>query len=117
MIGNKGRVQQNTAVIKLLVLGEEKPQRVRAGEYNFHAAGREHVREQRRAFDEILHQRYFIKEHIAEPLRFQQLEVVVYICQRIPCRDLDERRFSQSASLISAKIWRIIVVLPVLRRP
>ena len=95
VIRDKGRVQQNTAVIKLFVLGKEEPQRVRAGEYDFHAAGREHVREQRRALDKIFHQRHFVKEHIAEALRFQQLEVVVHICQCIPCRDLNKRRFSQ----------------------
>ena len=56
-----------------------------------YAAGRKHVGKQRRTLDEILHQRHFIEEHIAEALRFQCLEVAVHICQRISCGDLDER--------------------------
>ena len=48
-------VQQNAAVVKLLVLGKEEAQRVRAGEHDFHAAGRKHVRKQRCALDKILH--------------------------------------------------------------
>ena len=44
-------VQQNAAVVKLLVLGKEEAQRVRAGEHDFHAAGRKHVRKQRCALD------------------------------------------------------------------
>ena len=78
-IWDEGIVQQNAAVIELLVLGKEEAQRVRAGEHDLHAAGREHVREQHRAFNKILHQRHFIEEHIAEALRFQQLEIAVYI--------------------------------------
>ena len=72
-VRDKGGVQQDAAVIELFVLGKEEAQRVRAGEHDLHAAGREHVRKQRRALDEILHQRYFIEEHIAEALRFQLL--------------------------------------------
>ena len=52
-------VQQNAAVVKLFVLGKEKAQRVRAGEHDLHAAGREHVRKQLRALDEI--PRYTLK--------------------------------------------------------
>jgi len=84
-------VQQNAAVVKLLVLGKEKAQRVRAGEHDFHAAGRKHVRKQRCALDEILHQRHLVEEHIAKALRFQCLEVAVHVCQRIFCGDLNER--------------------------
>ena len=83
-------VQQDAAVVKLLVLGKEEAQRVRAGEYDLHAAGCEHVRKQRRALDEILHQRHFVEEHIAKALRFQQLEVAVHICQRVFCGNLNE---------------------------
>lgn len=39
-------VQQDAAVIELFVLGKEKAQRVRAGEHDLHAAGREHIRKQ-----------------------------------------------------------------------
>ena len=84
-------VQQNAAVIELLVLGKEKAQRVRAGEHDLHTAGCEHIRKQRRALDEILHQRHFVEEHIAEALHFQCLEVAVHICQRVFCGDLNER--------------------------
>ena len=88
-------VQQNAAVVKLLVLGKEKAQRVRAGEHDLHAAGRKHVRKQCRALDEILHQRHLIEEHIAKALRFQCLEVAVHVCQCVFCGNLDERRFRQ----------------------
>ena len=44
-------VQQDAAVVKLLVLGKKEAQRVRAGEHDLHAAGRKHVRKQRRALD------------------------------------------------------------------
>ncbi len=37
-------VQQDAAVVKLLVLGKEEAQRIRAGEHDLHTAGREHVR-------------------------------------------------------------------------
>ena len=84
-------VQQDAAVVKLLVLGKEKAQRVRAGEHDLHTAGRKHVRKQRCALDEILHQRHLVEEHIAKALRFQQLEVTVYVCQRVFCGDLNER--------------------------
>ena len=84
-------VQQDAAVVKLLVLGKEEAQRVRAGEHDLHAAGRKHVREQRCALDEVLHQRHFVKEHIAKALRFQQLEVAVHVCQRIFCGNLNKR--------------------------
>ena len=84
-------VQQDAAVVKLLVLGKEKAQRVRAGEHDFHAAGCEHVRKQRRALDEILHQRHLVEEHIAKALRFQCLEVAVHVCQCVFCGDLNER--------------------------
>ena len=84
-------VQQNAAVVKLLVLGKEEAQRVRAGEHDLHAAGREHIRKQRRALDKILHQRHFVEEHIAKALRFQHFEVTVRVCQRVFCGDLNER--------------------------
>ena len=84
-------VQQDAAVVKLLVLGKEKAQRVRAGEHDLHTAGRKHIRKQRRAFDEILHQRHLVEEHIAKALRFQCLEVAVHVCQRVFCGDLNER--------------------------
>ena len=84
-------VQQNAAVVKLLVLGKEKAQRVRAGEHDLHTASSEHIRKQRRALDKILHQRHFVEEHIAKALRFQLLEVAVYICQCVFCSDLNER--------------------------
>ena len=84
-------VQQDAAVVKLLVLGKEEAQRVRAGEHDLHAAGRKHVRKQRCALDEILHQRHLVEEHIAKALRFQCLEVAVHVCQRIFCGDLNER--------------------------
>ena len=83
-------VQQNAAVVKLLVLGKEETQRVRAGEYDLHAAGRKHIRKQRRALDKILHQRHFVEEHIAKALRFQCLEVTVHVCQCVFCGDLNE---------------------------
>ena len=84
-------VQQNAAIVKLLVLGEEEAQRIRAGEHDFHAAGRKHIRKQRCALDKILHQRHLIEEHIAKALRFQCLEVAVHVCQRVFCGDLNER--------------------------
>jgi len=84
-------VQQDTAVVKLLVLGKEEAQRVLAGEHDFHAAGRKHIRKQRCALDEILHQRHLVEEHIAKALRFQCLEVAVHICQCVFCSDLNER--------------------------
>ena len=84
-------MQQDAAVIKLLVLGKEEAQRVRAGEHDFHAAGRKHVRKQCRALDEILHQRHFVEEHIAGALRFQCLEIAVHICQCVFCSDLNKR--------------------------
>ena len=84
-------VQQDAAVVKLLVLGKKEAQRVRAGEHDLHAAGREHIRKQRRALDEILHQRHFVEEHIAKALRFQCLEVAVHVCQCVFCGDLNER--------------------------
>ena len=84
-------MQQNAAVVKLLVLGKEKAQRVRAGEHDLHAAGREHIRKQRCALDEILHQRHLVEEHIAKALRFQCLEVAVHVCQCVFCSDLNER--------------------------
>ena len=37
-------MQQDAAVIELLVLGKEKAQRVRAGEHDLHTAGRKHIR-------------------------------------------------------------------------
>ena len=85
-------VQQDAAVVKLLVLCKEEAQRVRAGEHDLHTAGRKHVRKQRCALDEILHQRHFVEEHIAEALRFQCLEVAVHVCQRVFCGDLNECR-------------------------
>ena len=84
-------VQQNAAVVKLLVLCKEETQRVRAGEHDLHTAGREHIRKQRRALDKILHQRHLVEEHIAKALRFQYLEVAVHVCQRVFCGDLNER--------------------------
>ena len=84
-------MQQDAAVVKLLVLGKEKAQRIRAGEHDPHATGCEHIRKQRCALDEILHQRHFVEEHIAKALRFQCLEVAVHICQRVFCGDLNER--------------------------
>ena len=84
-------VQQDAAVVKLLVLGKEKAQRVRTGEHDLHTAGRKHVRKQRCALDEILHQRHFVEEHIVKALRFQCLEVAVHVCQRVFCGDLNER--------------------------
>ena len=84
-------VQQNAAVIELLVLGKEKAQRVRAGEHDLHAAGCEHIRKQRCALDEILHQRHLVEEHIAKALHFQCLEVAVHVCQCVFCGDLNER--------------------------
>ena len=84
-------VQQDAAVVKLLVLGKKEAQRVRAGEHDFHAAGRKHVRKQCRALDEILHQRHFVEEHIAKALRFQCLEVAVHVCQCVFGSDLNER--------------------------
>ena len=84
-------VQQDAAVVKLLVLGKEKAQRVRAGEHDLHTAGRKHVRKQRCALDEILHQRHLVEEHIAKALRFQCLEVAVHVCQCVFCSDLNER--------------------------
>ena len=84
-------VQQDAAVIELLVLGKKEAQRVRAGEHDFHAAGCKHVRKQRCALDEILHQRHLVEEHIAKTLRFQCLEVAVHVCQRVFCGDLNER--------------------------
>ena len=83
-------VQQDAASVELFVLSKEKSHRVRAGEYGFHAAGRKYIRKQRRALDEILHECHFIEEHIAEALRLQQLEITVYIRQRISCGNLDE---------------------------
>ena len=84
-------VQQDAAVIELLILGKEEAQRVRAGEHDLHATCRKHVRKQRRTLNEILHQRHFIEEHIAEALCLQRLEVAVYVCQRVFCGDLNER--------------------------
>ena len=84
-------VQQDAAVVELLILGKEEAQRVRAGEHDLHAAGRKHVRKQRCALDEILHQRHFVKEHIAKALCFQCLEVAVHVCQCVFCGDLNER--------------------------
>ena len=94
-VRDEGGVQQDAAVVKLLVLGKEEAQRVRAGEHDLHAAGRKHIRKQRRALDEILHQRHFIEKHIAKALRFQCLEVTVHICQRVFCGDLNERRLGK----------------------
>ena len=54
-------VQQDAAVVKLLVLGKEKAQRVLAGEHDFHAADRKHVRKQCRALNEIPHYTLEIK--------------------------------------------------------
>jgi len=84
-------VQQDAAVIKLLVLCKEETQRVRAGEHDLHTAGRKHVRKQRRALDKILHQRHFVEEHIAKTLHFQCLKVAVHVCQCVFCGDLNER--------------------------
>ena len=84
-------VQQDAAVVKLLVLCKEEAQRVRAGEHDLHTAGRKHIRKQRRALDKILHQRHLVEEHIAKALRFQCLEVAVHVCQRVFCGDLNER--------------------------
>ena len=42
-VGDEGGVQQDAAVIKLLVLCKEEAQRVRAGEHDLHAAGRKHI--------------------------------------------------------------------------
>ena len=84
-------MQQDAAVVKLLVLGKKEAQRVRAREHDFHAAGRKHVRKQCRALDEILHQRHLIEEHIVKALRFQCLEVTVHVCQRVFCGNLNER--------------------------
>ena len=84
-------MQQDAAVVELLILGKEEAQRVRAGEHDLHTAGRKHVRKQRCALDEILHQRHFVKEHIAKALCFQCLEVAVHVCQCVFCGDLNER--------------------------
>ena len=86
-------VQQDAAVVKLLVLGKKEAQRVRAGEHDLHAAGCKHVGKQRCALDEILHQRHLVEKHIAKALRFQHFEVTVRVCQRIFCGDLNERCF------------------------
>ena len=86
-------MQQNTAVIELFIFCEKEAQRVRAGEDDLHTAGREHVREQRRPLDEILHQRHFIEEHIPETLCFQHLEVTVHIGQCVSGCNLNEDCF------------------------
>ena len=75
-VRDEGGVQQDAAIIELFILGKEKAQRVRAGEHDLHAAGREHIRKQRCALDEILHQRHLVEEHIAKALRFQLLAVI-----------------------------------------
>ena len=90
-VRDKCGVQQDAAVVKLLVLGKKEAQRVRAGEHDLHAAGRKHVRKQRCALDKILHQRHLVEEHIVKALRFQCLEVAVHICQCVFCSDLNER--------------------------
>ena len=54
-VGDKGGVQNDTAVIELFILGKEEAQRVRAGEHDLHATCRKHIRKQRRALDKILH--------------------------------------------------------------
>ena len=42
-VGDECCVQQNASVIELLILGKEEAQRLRAGEYDLHSAGREHI--------------------------------------------------------------------------
>ena len=71
-VRDEGGVQQDAAVIELLVLGKEEAQQVCAGERDLHTAGCKHVREQRCTLNEIFHQRYFIEEHITKTLRFQR---------------------------------------------
>lgn len=67
-------VQQNAAVVKLLVLGKEEAQRVRAGEHDLHTAGREHIRKQRRALDEIPHYTLKIKGIMGYNMLLQTLQ-------------------------------------------
>ena len=78
---------------RLFIFCEKEAQRVRAGEDDRQTAGREHVREQRRPLDEILHQRHFIEEHIPETLCFQHLEVTVHIGQCVSGCNLNEDCF------------------------
>ena len=83
-------MQQDAAVVELLILSKKKSKRIRARENDLHTGGRKYVGEQSRSLDEILHKRHFIEKYIAEALCFQQSKVVVYACQCIPCRDLYE---------------------------
>ena len=92
-VRDEGRVQQNTAVVELLILRKQKTQRICAGQHNFHSAGGEHIREQRRALNKVLHQCYFVEKHIAEALFLQRLEIAVHISQCVSCCDLNESCF------------------------
>lgn len=63
-IGDKGRVQHEAAVIKLLRFCKYKAQGVRSGQNDFHSGACVDVGEQGCAFNEVLHQRDLIYEHI-----------------------------------------------------
>ena len=88
-------MQQNAAVIELLILCEQKAQRVRAGQHDLHAAGCKYIGKERRALDKVLHERHFIEKYIAEAQVFQHSEISIHISQRVLCRDLNKRRLFQ----------------------
>ena len=94
-IGYKCRVQHDAAIVELLVLGEQKAKRVCAGEDDLHTAGSEHIREHRRAVDEVLHQRHFVQKHIPAAALLQGAEILVDVCQRVLRSNLDKRRLVQ----------------------
>lgn len=116
-IRNVGRAALIIAIIELAIFREEESKGIRTGQNDLHAHGCIYVRKQRRTFNIIGHQGYFIDEHILVAFALQIFQVLDDISKRILCRDLDERSLLRSASDISARFWRIRVVLPVLRRP
>ena len=92
-VRNEGRVQQNTAIVELFILRKQETQRICAGQHDFHSAGGKHIREQCRALNKVLHQRYFVEKHIAEAPLLQRLEIAVHIIQCVSCCDLNESCF------------------------
>ena len=91
-VRNKGGMQHDTAVIKLLMFGEDKTQRVRSRKDKLHAAARIYIREQCCTFDKIFHQGYFIHKDVLKSLCFEGFEISINIGQSVGRFDLNKRR-------------------------
>ena len=69
------RVQSEGAIIEFVALGKPESKRIRAGKDDFHAHSRKDVGQYGRRVDEVLHERDFVDEHIAEPCVVKDFEI------------------------------------------